>query len=174
MNPAPHLAGLGELKLATPCSVPWDLMQGDEKKRFCTQCGQNVYDVQNLTAAEVKEVLDKGEGKACGMLFFRADGRLITKDCPTGLAAIAEKFSDEKKRAALHYKSTTGIWAAAIASVLFALLITFQDRIKDALGIEARREVRASPSEPRPGDPGARNHPLINKTMGGFGQNNTY
>jgi hypothetical protein len=165
MNPPPHLAGLGELKLATPCSVSWDSMKGDARARFCEQCGLNVYDVQNLTAAEVKEILEKKEGKVCGLLFFRADGTLITKDCPKGLAAIAARFEDEKKRASLHYRSRFGILAAAIASVVFALLITFKDEIRHAL--EPTPDPLAEPT------PVPEQRPRM-RYMGSFGQNNTY
>jgi hypothetical protein len=59
-------------------------MEGDEKVRFCAGCRRHVF---NLSAMDVEEaaarVADHADG-LCVRFFRRADGTLLTQDCPTG------------------------------------------------------------------------------------------
>lgn len=73
------------LRIASPCSVSWDSMNGDERVRMCAECKQNVYDLSALTEVEASELLaSKGEGGACVRFYRRRDGRVMTADCPVG------------------------------------------------------------------------------------------
>lgn len=79
---------LGSLRVASPCPVSWDSMEGDERVRFCRLCSLNVYDFAGMTRAEAEALLLKTEGRLCGRLTRRADGTVLTKDCPVGLRAV--------------------------------------------------------------------------------------
>ena len=79
---------LGRLRVASPCGVSWDSMEGDERVRFCRLCSLNVYDFSGMTRAEVEALVSKTEGRLCGRLTRRADGTVLTKDCPVGLRAL--------------------------------------------------------------------------------------
>jgi hypothetical protein len=79
-----RLPMLDRIEIASPCSVPWDSMQGDGRKRFCGDCKQHVYNVAAMTRAEAEELL-ACEGSVCLRLFRRADGTVLTADCPVGL-----------------------------------------------------------------------------------------
>jgi hypothetical protein len=79
---------LGQLRVASPCGVSWDSMAGDARVRFCRLCSLNVYDFAGMTRAEVEALLLKTEGRLCGRLTRRADGTVLTKDCPVGLRAL--------------------------------------------------------------------------------------
>lgn len=79
---------LGSLRVASPCGVSWDSMEGDERVRFCRLCSLNVYDFSGMTRAEVEALVSKTEGRLCGRLTRRADGTVLTKDCPVGLRAL--------------------------------------------------------------------------------------
>lgn len=79
------------LRIATPCTVSWDAMTGDARKRFCGQCRLNVYDVSALTRGEAESLVTRGEGRVCLRLHRRADGRIITKDCGRVRAVIARR-----------------------------------------------------------------------------------
>lgn len=79
---------LRSLRVASPCGVGWDSMEGDERVRFCRLCSLNVYDFAGMTRAEVEALLLKTEGRLCGRLTRRADGTVLTKDCPVGLRAL--------------------------------------------------------------------------------------
>ncbi len=74
---------LDSITIASPCSVPWDEMQGDDRTRFCNKCSQNVHDVSELTQAEAVQLL-AGDGKPpCLRIYRRPDGRVMTADCAT-------------------------------------------------------------------------------------------
>ena len=76
---------LEDVRIATPCHVSWESMTGDERKRFCGACKLDVYDLSGLTRAEA-EALVFGRAAAgqrtCVRLWRRADGTVLTQDCP--------------------------------------------------------------------------------------------
>jgi hypothetical protein len=61
-------------------------MQGDERMRFCRHCAKNVYNFSAMTAAEAALLIREKEGKLCGRFYQRADGTMLTADCPVGAA----------------------------------------------------------------------------------------
>ena len=68
-------------------------MRGDERMRFCDLCQLNVYNVAGMTEAEVREFVSFAEGRLCMRLMKRADGTVITQDCPVGLAAYRKRVA---------------------------------------------------------------------------------
>jgi hypothetical protein len=60
-------------------------MPGDERVRFCSQCNLHVYNISAMNAAEAESLFAKTEGRLCVRLFRRADGTVLTRDCPVGL-----------------------------------------------------------------------------------------
>jgi hypothetical protein len=80
------LPELGVVKTATPCSAKWDQMEGDDARRFCKKCELYVYDFSALTTNDARELLLQSEGRLCARIFTRADGTVLTKDCPVGLS----------------------------------------------------------------------------------------
>jgi hypothetical protein len=68
-------------------------MAGDGRVRHCTLCDLNVYNFAAMTRDEVRELLTRTEGRVCARLYRRADGTLLTKDCPTGLRALRRRVS---------------------------------------------------------------------------------
>ena len=77
---------LRNIKVATPCHARWTDMAGDERARFCSLCQKHVYDLSALTAAEAEALIREKEGKLCGRFYQRADGTMLTADCPEGVA----------------------------------------------------------------------------------------
>jgi hypothetical protein len=84
---------LGKLRIAVPCQASWDGMAGDERVRHCTLCSLNVYNFAEMTGGEVRELLVRTEGRVCARLYQRADGTVLTRDCPTGLRAVRQRAS---------------------------------------------------------------------------------
>ncbi len=78
-------------RVASPCDVKWDDMVGDDLMRHCGQCQLNVYNFRNMTKAQANELLGNADGRICGQLWRRADGTVITSDCPGGMAAIRRR-----------------------------------------------------------------------------------
>lgn len=82
---------LRNLGVASPCAAKWEEMAGDERVRFCSLCQLNVYNFKEMTRREVERLLTRKEGRVCARLYQRADGTLITRDCPRGLREVRQR-----------------------------------------------------------------------------------
>ncbi len=82
-----------QLKIAKPCGVGWETMTGDEKKRHCELCELSVYNIEAMTAFEVELLFTKTNGRLCGRIRRRADGTVVTKQCPKGLRDYGKRVS---------------------------------------------------------------------------------
>lgn len=143
----PEMKELGVLRVATPCRQSWAKMSGDERVRFCAACKLNVYDLSGLTSDEARALFKSTEGRLCVRFWSRADGTVITRDCP-----IAVRWK-------------TWRWAAAAIATINLLAAAL-------LALFAREPVAAgqpvAAAQPRP--------PVVPplRRLQGFGQNNTY
>jgi hypothetical protein len=84
---------MNNLRVAAPCNMSWDEMAGDERVRHCSLCSLHVYNFAEMTGDEVRELLARTEGRVCVRLYHRADGTVLTRDCPTGLRALRQRVS---------------------------------------------------------------------------------
>ena len=84
---------LARVRVATPCPVSWSSMEGDERVRFCRQCELNVYNISEMTKAEAESLIAREEGRLCSRMYRRADGTILTKDCPVGVRALRKRVS---------------------------------------------------------------------------------
>lgn len=98
---------LNNISIASPCSANWNEMYGDNCKRFCGDCKLNVYNLSGMRRDEAEALITNAEGRLCVRFYRRADGSVITQDCPVGWARL---------------KHRTKIWATAFASMVMALL----------------------------------------------------
>ncbi|MEP7074215.1 MAG: hypothetical protein ABI878_00280 [Acidobacteriota bacterium] len=85
---SPQKFDVNSLRIASPCSVGWDTMSGDDRKRFCSSCELSVYNISELTEVEVTRLIRESKGRICMRLRRRADGTVITQDCPVGMRAV--------------------------------------------------------------------------------------
>jgi hypothetical protein len=79
---------LKQVKVAAPCPVMWSEMEGDEQVRHCKNCNHNVFNLSGLSSSEAESLLREKNGKLCVRFYQRADGSVMTKDCPRGVAAL--------------------------------------------------------------------------------------
>ncbi|MBX3233704.1 MAG: hypothetical protein KIT84_21395 [Labilithrix sp.] len=105
--------------IAAPCDVPWESMIGDDKRRHCGECRRDVHNLSAMTKAEMDAFLAAmapgPDGHLpCISLFQRADGTVLTADCPVGL-------SRRRRRALLTATLGAGMVALAAASALATL-----------------------------------------------------
>jgi hypothetical protein len=63
-------------------------MEGDDKTRHCSRCNQRVHNLTAMTTAEAEELLSSHGGRICVRYYRRADGRIMTKDCPKGVKRV--------------------------------------------------------------------------------------
>lgn len=77
---------LDRISIASPCSADWNQMQGDDRRRFCGECRLHVHDLSRMSEGEAAALLQQaGPGRVCVRFYRRADGRVLTRDCPVGL-----------------------------------------------------------------------------------------
>jgi len=96
---------INNLRIASPCPMLWSDMQltPEEAVRFCGDCRKNVYDVSKMSATETALLLQKAEVSGtsmCMQLYQRADGTIITDDCPVGLRRIRDAWRKVRSVAA--------------------------------------------------------------------------
>lgn len=75
-----------KISIAKPCPARWEDMGGDQRVRFCDHCRKNVYNISAMSAAEATALLHEQNGNLCARIFQRADGTVLTEDCPVGVA----------------------------------------------------------------------------------------
>lgn len=97
---------LNNLRIASPCSQDWEAMVGDNLRRYCGECKLNVYNLSGMSKTEAENLIQMSEGRLCVRYFQRADGSVITEDCPVGWARI---------------KNRTKVLVTAAASLVFSL-----------------------------------------------------
>lgn len=102
-----HTNPLDEVRVAAPCPSDWERMVGNERVRFCAQCSLNVYNLSGMTRAEAERLIGSSEGRLCIRFYRRADGTILTKNCPVGLRALKQRMTR---------------MATAIASLLLSFL----------------------------------------------------
>jgi len=86
------ITGLDNIKVAAPCSAEWAKMSGDERVRHCALCRKNVYNLSDMSRTEAEALIRLKEGKVCVRFFQRADGTVLTSNCPVGLRAIQKRL----------------------------------------------------------------------------------
>lgn len=104
LHPTPHADLLGRVSVASPCSARWEDMAGDEKSRRCAQCNLSVHNLSAMTRAEAEAIVARKVGepgaRVCVRFFRRADGTILTRDCPVGLAALRARASATARKVA--------------------------------------------------------------------------
>jgi hypothetical protein len=81
------------VRVAAPCKADWGKMVGDERVRYCDQCSLHVYNLSGMTKREAEGLVANSEGRLCVRFYRRADGSILTSNCPTGLRAIRQRVS---------------------------------------------------------------------------------
>ena len=84
---------LENVRVASPCNADWEQMVGNDRARFCAQCKLNVYNLSSMTREDAERLVGNTEGRLCIRYFRRADGSIITKNCPIGLRAVRRRMS---------------------------------------------------------------------------------
>ena len=83
---------LDDIRVATPCNALWDNMQGNDTVRFCQTCSKNVYNLSDMSRADAEALIREKEGKLCVRFYRRADGTLLTDNCPVGLRVVRRQL----------------------------------------------------------------------------------
>jgi hypothetical protein len=84
---------LDNIRVASPCPASWEKMSGDDRVRHCQLCQLNVYNLSEMTRAEAERLIISREGRLCVRFYRRADGTILTRDCPRGWRALTARVS---------------------------------------------------------------------------------
>jgi hypothetical protein len=77
-----QIRALHNITVASPCSAPWDGMQGDARVRHCGACSKKVFNLSAMTqAAAAARVAGQRGGELCVRFYRRADGTVMTSEC---------------------------------------------------------------------------------------------
>jgi hypothetical protein len=82
---------LKNIRISSPCSANWDEMYGNDRKRFCGDCKLNVYNLSRMSRRDAEDLIRNSEGRLCVRFYRRADGSIITQDCPVGWAKVKRR-----------------------------------------------------------------------------------
>lgn len=85
---------LNNIRIASPCKADWNQMYGNDRKRFCAECKLNVYNLSDMTRDQAEGFLIASEGRVCVRYFRRADGTVLTRNCPVGWRAVVSRTSN--------------------------------------------------------------------------------
>ncbi len=103
---------LDSVRIASPCSANWNEMYGNERRRFCSECKLNVYNLSDMTQLEAENFLINTEGRVRLRIFRRNDGTVLTQDCPVGWQALKKKVS---RTATAAFALTMGIFGGILS-----------------------------------------------------------
>ncbi|HEY4181652.1 MAG TPA: hypothetical protein VGM90_32635 [Kofleriaceae bacterium] len=79
-------AVLDNIYVATPCSMDWNAMTGDERVRACDACDKNVFNISGLTREEAEALIREKNGDLCVRYYQRNDGTILLQDCSVGVS----------------------------------------------------------------------------------------
>ena len=82
---------LERVRVAAPCKADWEKMVGDERVRYCDRCSLHVYNLSGMTRREAEALVTNAEGRLCIRYYRRADGTVLTRNCPVGLSALKRR-----------------------------------------------------------------------------------
>lgn len=104
---------LDQVRVASPCTADWNEMVGDARVRFCLGCEKNVFNLSAMQKDDAEALLHQRLGnELCVRFYQRADGTILTQDCPVGV---------KKKRRKKLALAVAGAGAMAAAAATMAL-----------------------------------------------------
>lgn len=65
---------LAQIRIAEPCSVSWNDMDGDDKARHCAFCNRHVHNLSAMTEDAVQDLICQTAGRLCVAFHPNADG----------------------------------------------------------------------------------------------------
>lgn len=136
---------LRNIKVASPCSEDWNSMIGNDRMRFCGACEMNVYNLSGMTREEAESLVAGAEGRLCVRFYKRADGSVLTNDCPVGWARVRERI----KIVATAFASLIFTFFGAIGSVsIFSSSRKTAEVGAIAIGANSNTGARQMPTQP--------------------------
>jgi hypothetical protein len=142
---------LANLSVASPCPARWEDMVGDERSRFCGGCKKNVHNISALAAAEAEALLRANSGGLCVRYFQRADGTVMTQDCPDGVRR------KKNRKLAVVAAGAFGLAATAFGSVAAFANMGARHAVTGSMAVESgpgtQQQLTTMMGDPAPVEP---------------------
>jgi len=133
---------LDQVRVASPCKADWNEMLGDERVRFCLSCEKNVYNLSSMAKDDAEALLRERLGDdLCIRFYQRADGTILTQDCPVGV----KKKRTKKLVLAV---AGAGAMAAAAATMFMKETCTTQGAVAGGAMYQGEMNVDPMPVPP--------------------------
>lgn len=87
---------LESMRVARPCSQKWDLMKGNDQKRFCEHCQLHVHNLSAMSPRQIHRLSQKS-GRRCVAYFQTEDGGIQLR---SSFAFLGKSFSRTRRLAA--------------------------------------------------------------------------
>jgi hypothetical protein len=104
---------LDNIMIAAPCTADWDNMEGDDTVRFCNLCELNVFNLSGMSGKDAEALLRSKSADTnsslCIALYRRADGTIITDNCPVGLRKIRNRMLKLKENGSVLARIAAGL-----------------------------------------------------------------
>ncbi len=141
---------LESIQIASPCTAKWDEMIGDDRARFCTSCQKDVFNLSAMPRDEAEAFMRERTSDVCVRLYKRADGTVLTSDCPVGVKR------KRRRKAAI----------AAVGGGLLAAGVLLRMAAQQTMGStrgepELTPTMGAAPYMPDTSDPAPRDPPPV-------------
>jgi len=109
---------LNRIEVASPCHESWDEMTGDQRERHCDRCEQTVYDLSGMTRDAAQSLVAKTQNgeQVCVRFRRRADGTVLTADCPTQVRKTRSRWTQARSVAAGLFALAGGLAAGCTDS----------------------------------------------------------
>ena len=95
------------------CDIPWEEMQGGDRRRFCGNCRKHVHHISSMTKDEALKFLDRHNWEVCVDFYCDSDGEVV--------------FKERERRAFLQADGLKQLLASAVAVVPLVLAAAFMD-----------------------------------------------
>lgn len=120
-NRSVSLPLLRNVRIASACPARWEDMTGNDTVRHCALCNLNVHNLAAMSAEDAERLLSghfgpdgsANPGRLCAVIYRRADGTVLTRDCPVGWARVRAAARRSLLRAAAALALVTGLSALA-------------------------------------------------------------
>lgn len=137
---------LNNVMIAAPCNIGWDNMVGNDRVRLCAGCNKNVYNTSRMTKSEIRELMSRSGKLPCLRIYRRADGTMITEDCPVGLRRVRDAWKRGAKVAASIWTCLISITGASAQNALTGKSLKTSQNVAESTQLPNNKESAESKS----------------------------
>jgi len=137
---------LNNIHIASPCSVDWNSMRGNEQVRFCEHCNLHVNNLSEMTRRDAMRLVRRSKGQLCVRYYQRPDGTIQTLPSHAHLHEIKRRVSTLAAGAFTAALSLSASIAAQTPQSISQLVPSKVELTtpKDKIGLDTQNGLNAS------------------------------